>query len=130
MKKYPENNVDKYIANAPNEIQKILKELRVTIQGVAPTATERTDYFQIPGYSYDHYDYYNGMFVWFSFKKPYVRLHILPSVIENHKKELKGYPLTKSIVSFPIDKKIPKLLIKKLVKESRKAMKVLSGAEN
>lgn len=126
MKKIPENNVDAYIASAPVEAQGMLVELRSLIQKVAPTATERTDYFQIPGYSYDQYDYYNGMFVWFSFKKPYVRLHILPSVIEKYKKEVADYQLTKSIVGFKIGGKIPKVLIKKLVKESIHAMKSLS----
>ncbi len=126
MKNHPENNVDEYIASAPEEAWIALKELRALIQKIAPTATERTDYFQIPGYSYDQYDYYNGMFVWFSFKKPYVRLHILPSVIEKHKKELVDYQLTKSIIGFKIGEKIPKLLVKRLVKESGKALKVLS----
>ncbi len=126
MKKHPENNVNKYIASAPEETRTALKELKGIIQKVAPTATERTDYFQIPGYSDDRYDYYNGMFVWFSFKKPYVRLHVLPSVIENHKKELKEYQLTKSIIGFKINTKIPKSLVKKLVKESRDAIRSLS----
>lgn len=126
MKNLPENNVDKYIASAPEDTQVILKELRSIIQNVVPKATERTDYFQMPGYSYDQYKFYNGMFVWFSFKKPYVRLHVLPEVIEKNKKELKDYKLTKSIISFKIDQKIPKLLIKKLVKESGDVIKKLS----
>lgn len=126
MGKNPENNVDKYIKAAPEEMRVALNELRSIIQKVAPTATERTDYFQIPGYSHDQYNYYNGMFVWFSFKKPYVRLHILPSVIEKYKKDIKGHQLTKSIIGFKTGEKIPKLLVKKLIKESRDAMKALS----
>lgn len=126
MKNLPENNVDEYIKNAPDEMQTVLRELRVIIKKAAPKATERTDYFQMPGYSYDQYKFYNGMFVWFSFKKPYVRLHVLPEVIEKNKKELKDYKLTKSIISFKIDQKIPKLLIKKLVKESGDVIKKLS----
>ena len=129
MKNIPENNVDAYIASAPVEVQGMLGELRSLIQKVAPTATERTDYFQMPGYSFDQYDYYNGMFVWFSFKKPYVRLHILPSVIEKYKKEVVEYQLTKSIIGFKIGGKIPKVLIKKLVKESIHAMKSLSNTK-
>jgi len=126
MQNHPENNVDKYIASAPEEVRAVLKELRTIIQEVAPKATERTDYFQIPGYSYDQYNYYNGMFVWFSFKNNYLRLHILPSVIEKYKRELRDYKQTKSIISFRIDQKIPKLLVRKLVKESRKVVRGLS----
>jgi uncharacterized protein YdhG (YjbR/CyaY superfamily) len=126
MKNQPENNVDKYITSAPEEIQVILKDLRSIIQNTAPKATERTDYFQMPGYSYDQYKYYNGMFVWFSFKNNLVRLHVLPQVIEKYKRELKDYKLTKSIISFKIDQKLPKSLIKKLVKESGGVIKELS----
>ncbi len=116
------NEVDAYIASAPEEAQSKLREVRAAILEVAPDATERTDYFQMPGYSYEGYDY-NGLFAWFSFKKPYVRLHIRPPVIQDHKNELVGYSTTKAIVSFPVDKKIPKELVMKLVKESIKVMK-------
>jgi uncharacterized protein YdhG (YjbR/CyaY superfamily) len=121
MKKTP-NDVNAYIASAPEEAQSKLREVRAAIREVAPDATERTDYFQLPGYSYEGYDF-NGMFAWFSFKKPYVRLHVRPPVIQDHKKDLVGYPTTKAIVSFPADRQIPKALVKKLVKESIKVMK-------
>jgi uncharacterized protein YdhG (YjbR/CyaY superfamily) len=115
-------DVDEYIASAPEEAQSKLGEIRAAIREVAPGATERTDYFQLPGYSYEGFDY-NGMFAWFSFKKPYVRLHVRPPVIQDHKKDLEGYPTTKAIVSFPLDRQIPMALVKKLVKDSIKVMK-------
>ena len=34
-----------------------LKKIRLAIREAAPGATERTDYFQLPGYSYEGYDY-------------------------------------------------------------------------
>ena len=116
------NGVDKYIANAPKDAQTKLNEIRATIRKAAPGATERTDYFQFPGYSYEGYDY-NGMFVWLSFKKPYIRLHLRPPVIQDHKKELAGCATTKAIVSFPADRAISMALVKKLVKASIKVMK-------
>lgn len=114
--------VDKYIANTPKQVQVKLREIRATIREAAPGATERTDYFQMPGYSYEGYDY-DGMFVWFSFKKPYIRLHLRPPVIQDHKKELASCALTKAIVGFPADRPISKTLVKKLVKASVKVMK-------
>jgi uncharacterized protein YdhG (YjbR/CyaY superfamily) len=125
MQNYSVKNVGEYIAKCPKEAQDKLRRIRAAIRQVAPDAAERTDYFQMPGYSYEGYDY-DGMFVWFSFKKPYVRLHVRPPVIQEHKKELKGYPTTKAIVSFPIDEEIPTALVKKLVKASLKVMKNLS----
>ena len=116
------SGVDEYIANSPRQVQGRLRKIRDTIREAAPGATERTDYFQMPGYSYEGYDY-DGMFVWFSFKEPYIRLHLRPPVIQDHKEELAGYTTTKAIVSFPSDKEISTALVKKLVKSSLKVMK-------
>jgi len=63
------------------------------------------------------------MFAWFSFKKPNVRLHVRPQVIEGYKEELADYTTTKAVVSFPANKKIPTKIVKKLVKASIKVMK-------
>ena len=123
MKKYSEISVEEYISKCPKEAQDKLRKIRAAIREVAPDSTERTDYFQMPGYSYEGHYFYNGMFVWFSYKNPYVRLHVYPPVIQNHKQELAGYATTKAIVSFPVDKEIPISLVKKLVKASLKAMK-------
>jgi uncharacterized protein YdhG (YjbR/CyaY superfamily) len=114
--------VDEYIAKCPKEAQEGLAKIRAAIQAAAPEATERTDYFQMPGYSYPGFDY-DGMFAWFSFKNPHIRLHVRPPVIQEHRKELASYPTTKAIVSFPMGKPIPITLVKKLVKGSVKAMK-------
>jgi uncharacterized protein YdhG (YjbR/CyaY superfamily) len=97
--------------------------MRTAIRQVAPDAVETVSYFQMPGYFYGGDYAYNGMFVWFSFKKSYVRLQVWPPVIKNHKKELAGYATTTAIVSFPADKTIPVALVKKLIKASLKAMK-------
>jgi len=114
--------VDAYIAKCPKEAQAGLVKIRAAIRAAAPGATERTDYFQMPGYSYPGFDY-DGMFAWFSFKKPHIRLHVRPPVIQEHAKQLAGYPTTKAIVSFPMDKPMPTALVKKLVKGSIKVMK-------
>jgi uncharacterized protein YdhG (YjbR/CyaY superfamily) len=115
-------DVDSYIAGSPKGAQVQLRKIRAAIIDVAPGAAERTDYFQIPGYSYEGYDY-DGMFAWFSFKEPYVRLHVRPPVIQEHKKELAGYAATKGVVSFPANKEIPIAMVKKLVRASVKVMK-------
>jgi uncharacterized protein YdhG (YjbR/CyaY superfamily) len=116
------SGVDEYITRCPKEAQSDLAKIRAAIRAAAPGATERTDYFQWPGYSYPGFDY-DGMFVWFSFKKPHIRLHVRPPVIQEHRKELAGYATTKAIVNFKIGKPVPITLVKKLVKASVKAMK-------
>jgi len=123
------SGVDEYIARCPKEVQGDLAKIRAAIRAAVPGATERTDYFQMPGYSNPGVDYYDGMFAWFSFKKPHIRLHVPPSVIQEHSKELAGYAKTKAIVSFPVGKPAPMTLVKKLVKASVKAMKDKSKSE-
>jgi uncharacterized protein YdhG (YjbR/CyaY superfamily) len=113
--------VDEYIAECPMEIQDKLRDMRAAIREVAPDAIETASYFNMPGYSYEGY-VYNGMFAWFSFKAPFVRLHVYPEALANHEKELEKYARTKAIVSFPAEGPIPKVLVKKLVKSSLKAM--------
>lgn len=121
--KHKRSEVDEYIARCPKEAQDDLAKVRAAIQAAVPGATERTDYFRMPGYSYPGIDYYDGMFAWFSFKKPHVRLHVPPSVIQEHRKELAGYATTQAIVSFPKGKPVPMTLVKKLVRASLKTMK-------
>src|SRR5207248_1345045 len=114
--------VDEYIEKMPEGARVRLREIRAAAQAAAPGSIETVSYFAMPGYSYAGYDY-NGMFAWFSFKAPFVRLHVRPPVLDDHKKTLGDYPTTKAIVSFPMDKPIPKALVKKLVKASIKVMK-------
>jgi uncharacterized protein YdhG (YjbR/CyaY superfamily) len=123
VEKRKRSEVDKYIARCPKEAQSDLAKIRAAIRAAAPGAIERTDYFQMPGYSYPGIEYYDGMFTWFSFEKPHIRLHVPPPVIQNHGKELAGFATTKAIVSFPMGKPIPLTLVKKLVKASVKVMK-------
>jgi uncharacterized protein YdhG (YjbR/CyaY superfamily) len=122
MKKCKPIDIDKYIAECPKDAHGELARIRAAIQSAAPGATERGDYFEMPGYSYPGFDY-DGMFAWFSFKKPYIRLHVRPPVIEDHEKELADYSTTKAIVSFPAGNSIPVSLVKKLVKASVKVMR-------
>lgn len=127
MAKRKNSSVDDYITRCPKEAHGEMAKIRTAIRAAAPGATERTDYFQMPGYSYPGFDY-DGMFVWFSFKKPHIRLHVRPPVLQKHRKELAGYATTKAIVSFPMGKPVPMTLVKKLVKASLKVMKDKSAS--
>jgi uncharacterized protein YdhG (YjbR/CyaY superfamily) len=123
LAKRKSSGVDEYIAKCPKVAQADLAKIRAAIRAAAPGAIERTDYFQWPGYSHPGIDYYDGMFAWFSFRKPHIRLHVPPPVIQEHRKELAGYATTKAVVSIPIGSPLPAALVKKLVKASIKAMK-------
>jgi uncharacterized protein YdhG (YjbR/CyaY superfamily) len=109
--------VDEYIEECPEKVRSLLMDIRSAVQSAAPGSTETTSYFQMPGYLYEGYDY-NGMFAWFSFKSPNVRLHVRPPVLENHREDVGDFATTKAIISFPVGGKIPRALVKKLVKAS------------
>jgi uncharacterized protein YdhG (YjbR/CyaY superfamily) len=115
--------VVEYIAKCPKDVQAALKGIRAAIRAAAPSAMETVSYFRFPGYHLSGDYAYNGMVVWFSYKKPFVRLHIWPAALKRHKKELAMYKTSTAVIYFPEDKKIPLALVKKLVKASVAAMK-------
>lgn len=114
--------VDDYILDQPKEIQDQLALVRSAIRDVAPDAIETVSYFGMPGYSYEGFDY-NGMFAWFSYKKPYIRLHVRPPVAQNHIKELSGCKISTGIIGFPEQSDLSPALISKLVKASLDEMR-------
>lgn len=114
--------VEAYIADCPPNAQTSLNKMRAIIVSVAPDAIETISYFNIPGYAYKGYDY-NGMFAWFSYKEPFIRLHVRPPVLESHNVLLVAYSKTKSILNFPLTNELPANLIKELVKASIQVMK-------
>jgi uncharacterized protein YdhG (YjbR/CyaY superfamily) len=116
--------VNEYLAKCPKQVQKALKDMRAAIRSVVPDAVETVSYFDMPGYSYEGYPY-NGMFAWFSYKAPYVRLHVRPKALVQYQKDIEGYETSKAIVYFPAEELIPKVLVKKLVKASLSDMKSL-----
>ena len=103
------SNVDSYIKAAPREVQGKLKELRAIIKSAAPKAEEKISY-GMPYYSY------KGRLAYFRLSKAHIGLYVPTPVIEEHKEELKDYETSTATVRFPLDKKLPVTLIKKLVK--------------
>jgi len=102
-------SIDEYIATFPEEIQKILEELRATIKASAPDAEEKISY-QMPTFAL------KGNLVHFAAFKNHIGFYPTPSGIRSFKKELSIYECAKGSVQFPIDKPIPLKLIGKIVK--------------
>jgi len=102
-------NVDAYITNSPKKFQGKLRELRAAIKATAPKAEEKISY-GMPYYGY------RGRLAYFVLSKNHIGLYISPPVIAEHKKELKGYKTATATVQFPLGKKLPLGLIRRLVK--------------
>jgi len=114
MKTMPKpKDVDAYIATAPKEVRRKLKEIRTVIRKAAPDAEERISY-GMPYYGY------KGRLAYFAAFKKHIGLYVPTPVIEEHKSELTDYETAKATIRFPLKKKLPLGLIKKLVKARMK----------
>ncbi len=112
MPKRP-SSVDAYIASAPKDAQAKLQEIRAAIISAAPNAEEKISY-GMPYYSL------NGRLAYFRLAKTHLGLYIPPPIIPDLEKELTDYVTAKSTIQFPLTKKLPITLIKKLVKARAK----------
>jgi uncharacterized protein YdhG (YjbR/CyaY superfamily) len=102
-------SIDEHIATFPEEIQKILEELRATIKAAAPDAEEKISY-QMPTF------FLKGNLVHFAAFKNHIGLYPTPSGTRAFKRELSIYQGAKGSIKFPIDKPLPLKLIRKIVK--------------
>ncbi len=108
-KKSGVNTIDEYIAAFPQDIQKILNEIRTTIKAAAPKAEEKISY-QMPTF------FLNGNLVHFAAFKEHIGFYPTPSGIEAFQKELSIYKGAKGSVQFPLDEPMPLKLISRIVK--------------
>lgn len=101
-------SIDDYIAAYADDVQKILKKIRSTIQKAAPVAEEKISY-GMPSFTFNGYLVYFG-----AFKK---HIGFYPPVKDvKLKKEAAIYAGEKGNLQFPLDEPIPYELISKIVK--------------
>lgn len=101
--------IDEYIGAFPNEVQKILEEIRITIQKATPDAKEKISY-SMPAFDQ------NGIVVYFVAFQKHIGLYALPSGHEAFQEELSKYKSGKGSVQFPLNKPIPFDLITRIVR--------------
>jgi uncharacterized protein YdhG (YjbR/CyaY superfamily) len=100
--------MDEYINTFPEDVRRILNELRQTIKEAAPEAQETINY-QIPTFAL------NGNLVHFAAFENHIGFYPTPSGMEAFEKELSGYKSAKGSVQFPIDEPLPLPLIRRIV---------------
>ncbi len=110
--------VDTYIANFPAEVQVRLTEIRNAIKKAAPAAIETISY-KMPAYKM------NGILVYFAAYKNHIGFYPTGAGIAHFKEEISSYKNSKGAVQFPIDKKIPAVLVQKITK-----FRLLADAQN
>ena len=106
----PPKTVDEYLAGVPEPARSTLNKIRAAIRSAAPAEATEVISYGIPAFKY------KGLLVWFAAFSKHCSLFPTASVIEQFKKELKGFATSKGTIQFPKDKPLPAALVKKMVK--------------
>ena len=112
-------NVDEYIAAAPEDAQLKLREVRAAIREAAPDAVESISY-AMPFYCFKGETGFKARLCYFGLLKDRIAFYMRPMAMEGHLDEVSKYQTTKSALHFPLDRPVPVVLIKKLVREGVK----------
>lgn len=108
MKKY--TTVAEYMQDIPAQTIERIDELQAAIKAAVPKAEEVISY-NMPAYKL------NGkVLVYFAAYAKHVGFYPTASPMEVFAEELSKYKTSKGAIQFPLDKKIPAALVKKIVK--------------
>jgi uncharacterized protein YdhG (YjbR/CyaY superfamily) len=101
-------NVAEYIAAAPKQAQKKLREMRACIRAAAPNAEEGLKW-GMPAFSQ------RRILVIFGAFKHHIGFYPTTSAIKTFGQELSGFNSAKGSVQFPLDERLPLSLIRRIV---------------
>jgi uncharacterized protein YdhG (YjbR/CyaY superfamily) len=103
-------NVNEYIDSFPEEMQKVLKRVRMTIRHDAPEAEEGISY-GMPAYKT-----HGKPLVYFAAYKSHIGFYATPTGHAAFAEELSKYKQGKGSVQFPLDRPIPYDLIARITR--------------
>ncbi len=103
------SEIDQYILAFPDEVQKLLVQLRAAVKKAAPEAEEVISY-QMPAFKF------HGILVYFAGHKNHIGFYPTSTGIAAFKEELSVYKGAKGSVQFPLDKPLTLGLITKIIK--------------
>jgi uncharacterized protein YdhG (YjbR/CyaY superfamily) len=112
--------IDDYIADQPEATRKKLQELREIILEAVPDATQVLNY-KVPSFILIPDGKRDQQIMMAGYAK-FVGFYPFPTTMEKFSKELKDFKQGKGSVQFPLDKPLPKDLIKKMVEFRRKEL--------
>jgi uncharacterized protein YdhG (YjbR/CyaY superfamily) len=101
--------IDEYIAAFPEDVQKILKDIRATIKAAAPEAAEKISY-QMPTF------FLHGNLIHFAAFKNHIGIYPTPGGVAAFQKEIARYQTAKGSIQLPLDEPMPLGLITRIVK--------------
>jgi uncharacterized protein YdhG (YjbR/CyaY superfamily) len=104
------DEIDNYILQFPEDVQKQLRLIRTLIKSLAPDA-EETIAYGMPAYKT-----HKRPLVYFAAFKNHIGLYATPSGHEAFRDELAKYKQGKGSVQFPLDHPLPIELIERIVR--------------
>jgi len=100
MKRSAAKNIDEYIEEFPDNVQKVLQKIRKTIRKAAPHAEETISY-AIPTFKL------NGNLIYFAGYQNHVSVYPRPRGVKEFEKEIAQYEGGKGTLRFPLDQPVP-----------------------
>ena len=105
--------IDEYHQSLPADVREVADTMRRIIREVAPRAEETISY-NIPTFKLKENLVHYAAF------KEHIGFYPTPSPMKEFSDDLSAYKTSKGGVQFPLDKPLPKTLIKKIVKHRLK----------
>jgi uncharacterized protein YdhG (YjbR/CyaY superfamily) len=109
VKKIKPVSIEEYIDAAPPEVQEKLWQMHESILKAAPGAIQGLKW-GMPAYSY------KKILVTFAVFKNHIGFYPMPSAIKAFATDLKKYNTAAGSIQFPLEKKLPLTLIRKIVR--------------
>jgi uncharacterized protein YdhG (YjbR/CyaY superfamily) len=101
-------DIDDYVDRFPRHVQRLLTQMRRTIQAAAPQARETISY-RMPAFALDR------MLVWFAAHTGHIGFYPGAGGIAAFRKDLSRYKSAKGSVQFPFDEPLPVALVRRIV---------------
>lgn len=115
-------SVDEYMSSLPKDARSMMEEIRKTVKTVAPDAVEQFSY-NMPAFKYQ-----GRILLYYMAHRAHIGFYPADAkVIIAFKDELVKYNTSKGTVQFPLDKKLPLGLIRKIVKYRVKTNLEIAG---
>jgi uncharacterized protein YdhG (YjbR/CyaY superfamily) len=102
--------VEQYVATLPENSRVVFNELRAAVRSAVPRDAEEIISYRIPAFRRE------VVLVWFAAFSDHCSLFPTSSVIARFKGDLKAYSTSKGTIHFPLDRRLPLTLIKRIVK--------------
>ena len=102
-------SIDEYHSYFPPNVRKLLDEMRAAIRSAVPSAVETISY-NMPAFRQ------RTNLVYYAAFKNHISLFPSSSPFKEFEEELAKYKTSKGTIQFPLDKPLPKTLIRKIVK--------------